>query len=71
MPGLPETAYTQIDPGDHWLANCYAKKDAVLSGILPDLANGGQEIGTKDGRYDTCGNDREVTELMDSFSAVP
>ena len=47
VPGLPETAYTQIDPNDHWLANCYAKKDAVLKGILPDLANSGQEVGMK------------------------
>ena len=47
VPGLPETAYTQIDPNDHWLANCYAKQDAVLKGILPDLDNSGQAIGMK------------------------
>jgi len=47
VPGLPETAYTQIAPNDHWLANCYAKKDVVLKGILPDLDNSGHEIGMK------------------------
>ncbi|HTT97542.1 MAG TPA: hypothetical protein VMF58_05795 [Rhizomicrobium sp.] len=47
VPGLDEKAYTQIDPNEHWLANCYAKQDAVLKGILPDLAKSGQEIGMK------------------------
>jgi hypothetical protein len=47
VPGLPETAYTQLDPDDRWLANCYAKRDAVLKGILPDLNNSGREIGMK------------------------
>jgi hypothetical protein len=47
VPGLPETAYTQIDPNDHWLANCYAKKDAVLKGIAPDLDNSGHEMAMK------------------------
>jgi len=47
VPGLDEKAYTQIDPNDHWLANCYAKQDAVLKGIAADLANSGQEIGMK------------------------
>lgn len=47
VPGLPETAYTQIDPNDHWLANCYAKKDAVLKGIAADLDKSGQEIAMK------------------------
>jgi hypothetical protein len=47
VPGLPETAYTQIDPNDHWLANCYAKKDAVLKGIAADLDKSGHEIAMK------------------------
>lgn len=47
VPGLPETAYTQIDPNDHWLANCYAKKDAVLNGIAADLDKSGHEIAMK------------------------
>jgi hypothetical protein len=44
VPGLPETAYTQIDPKENWLANCYAKKDAVLKDIVPDLDKSGREI---------------------------
>lgn len=47
VPGLPETAYTQIDPKDNWLANCYAKKDAVLKGIAADLDKSGREIAMK------------------------
>jgi hypothetical protein len=47
VPGLPETAYTQIDPNDRWLANCYAKKDAVLKGIAADLDKSGREIAMK------------------------
>jgi hypothetical protein len=47
VPGLPETAYTQIDPNEHWLANCYAKQDAVLKGIAADLGNSGQAVGMK------------------------
>lgn len=47
VPGLPETAYTQIDPNDHWLATCYAKKDAVLKDIMPDLDKSGREIAMK------------------------
>jgi hypothetical protein len=47
VPGLAETAYTQIDPNDHWLANCYAKKDAVLKGIAADLDKSGREIAMK------------------------
>ena len=47
VPGLAETAYTQIDPNDHWLANCYAKKDAVLKDILPDLDSSGREVAMK------------------------
>jgi hypothetical protein len=47
VPGLPETAYTQIDPNDHWLANCYAKKEAVLKAIAPDLDNSGHEVAMK------------------------
>ena len=43
VPGLPETAYTQIDPNDHWLATCYAKQDAVLKDIVPDLDKSGQD----------------------------
>jgi hypothetical protein len=47
VPGLAETAYTQIDPNDHWLANCYAKQDAVLKGIAPDLDRSGQDVAMK------------------------
>jgi len=47
VPGLPETAYTQIDPDDHWLANCYAKKDSVLKDIVSDLDRSGREIAMK------------------------
>jgi hypothetical protein len=47
VPGLSETAYTQIDPNDHWLANCYAKKDVVLKGIAADLDKSGHEIAMK------------------------
>lgn len=47
VPGLPETAYTQIDPNDHWLANCYARQDAVLKDIAADLDNAGQEVAMK------------------------
>jgi hypothetical protein len=47
VPGLPETAYTQIDPKENWLANCYAKKDAVLKDIAPDLDKSGREIAMK------------------------
>ncbi len=47
VPGLPETAYTQIDPNDHWLANCYAKQDAVLKDIVPDLDKSGQDVAMK------------------------
>jgi hypothetical protein len=47
VPGLPETAYTQIDPNDHWLATCYAKQDAVLKDIVPDLDRSGQDVAMK------------------------
>ncbi len=47
VPGLPETAYTQIDPNDHWLATCYAKEDAVLKDIAPDLDKSGQDVAMK------------------------
>jgi len=47
VPGLPETAYTQIDPNDHWLATCYAKREAVLKGIVADLDNSGREVAMK------------------------
>lgn len=47
VPGLPDIAYTQM-PSDHdWLAQCVAKKDAVLAGILPDLDKSGREIAMK------------------------
>ena len=46
-PGLPETAYTQMEGDGDWLANCYAKKDKVLNDILPDLDKSGREIGMK------------------------
>jgi len=46
-PGLPETAYTQMEGDGDWLANCYAKKDKVLNDILADLDKSGREIGMK------------------------
>lgn len=46
-PGRPETAYTEAPGGTGWLANCYAKKDAVLAAILPDLDKSGREIAMK------------------------
>jgi hypothetical protein len=47
VPGLPETAYTQM-PGDQdWLAQCYAKKDAVLTGIVADLEKSGSGVAMK------------------------
>jgi hypothetical protein len=46
-PGLPETAYTQMEGDGDWLADCYAKKDKVLNGILLDLDKSGREIGMK------------------------
>ena len=46
-PGRPETAYTEAPGGTGWLANCYAKKDAVLAAILPDLDKSGREVAMK------------------------
>src|SRR5262249_10789532 len=46
-PGEPETAYTQMEGDGNWLATCYAKKDKVLAGILPDLDKSGQDIAMK------------------------
>lgn len=46
-PGLPETAYTQMSEDGDWLATCYAKKDAVLKDIAPDLDKSGREIAMK------------------------
>jgi hypothetical protein len=46
-PGEPETAYTEMPGDEGWLANCYARKDAVLAGIAPDLDRAGQRIGTR------------------------
>ncbi len=43
-PGQDESAYV-ADP--KWLANCYAKKDAVLAAIAPDLDKSGREIAMK------------------------
>jgi hypothetical protein len=47
VPGLPETAYTQMASDHDWLAQCYARKDAVLAGILPDLDKSGREMAMK------------------------
>jgi hypothetical protein len=47
VPGLPDTAYTQMAEDHDWLAQCLAKKDAVLAGILPDLDKSGHEIAMK------------------------
>jgi hypothetical protein len=45
-PGHPDTAYTELNsPG--WLANCYARKDAVLTAIRADLDKSGREIAMK------------------------
>jgi hypothetical protein len=44
LPGRPESDYVG-DP--KWLANCYAKKGAVLADILPDLEKSGREVAMK------------------------
>lgn len=46
-PDLPETAYTEMATDKGWLANCYAKKNAVLAGILPDLDKSGRDVALK------------------------
>jgi hypothetical protein len=46
-PGLSETAYTEMPDTPGWLANCYAKKDAVLKGIAADLATSGRDVAMK------------------------
>jgi hypothetical protein len=46
-PGLPEAAYTQMSEDGDWLKTCYAKKDAVLKDIVPDLDKSGREIAMK------------------------
>jgi hypothetical protein len=46
-PGLPETTYTQMSEDGDWLKTCYAKKDAVLKDIVPDLDKSGREIAMK------------------------
>jgi hypothetical protein len=46
FPGFPETAYTELNASG-WLANCYAKKDAVLTAIRADLDKSGREIAMK------------------------
>jgi predicted Zn-dependent protease DUF2268 len=46
-PGAPDTAYTEMAGDEGWLANCYAKKDAVLAGIVPDLDKAGRDVAVK------------------------
>lgn len=44
FPGLPDTAYTEMAGDRGWLARCYAKRDAVLEGILPHLDESGASV---------------------------
>lgn len=47
VPGLPDAAYAAMPGATPWYADCLAKKDAVLKGILPDLDKAGREIAMK------------------------
>jgi Predicted Zn-dependent protease (DUF2268) len=47
VPGLPETAYTQMPTDKDWLEECYAKKEFVLAAIAPDLDRSGRDIAMK------------------------
>lgn len=47
VPGLPEKSYVEMPTDRGWLANCYAKKDAVISAIAADLDKSGRDIAMK------------------------
>jgi hypothetical protein len=47
FPGLPDSAYTEMTGDRGWLARCYAKRDAVLHGMLPYLDASGASVATR------------------------
>lgn len=61
VPGLPDTAYTELTNEPGWLARCTAHKTAVMKGILPYLDKSGPDVATKfTFGKGTTGMDREL-----------
>ncbi|MDE1986013.1 MAG: hypothetical protein KGL56_12260 [Alphaproteobacteria bacterium] len=61
VPGLPDTAYTELNNEPGWLARCTAHKTAVIKGILPYLDKAGPDVATKfTFGKGTTGMDREL-----------
>lgn len=46
-PGLPERDYVAMAGDKNWLKRCYARKQAVLTAIAPDLDKSGSKIALK------------------------